>query len=247
MDDKFASHDDEARVGETVYIVGEDIRQFAAISQKVVDNLDAWIGGAPSPTISQSPLVLTLKEKSKSPDDPNGLMALDLQLSLLARKLGLWTVEQCSDGTRNFVDTERMREAFSAHTEADLREAIAELKTDGFIETSEGLGGQFPAYRPNLELYLTFDGIAFGTNTMADIVQVAEAAIAYVEGVDVPELFKKTGWTLRRFNPILDYVASQIPDGRVVRTWGTGFTIVTFFVMEEDKVQLKRFIKRLQG
>ena len=52
MDDKFADHARDARVGETIHLVGEDIRQFAAVAQCVVDALDAWLaGGIPATTV----------------------------------------------------------------------------------------------------------------------------------------------------------------------------------------------------
>jgi hypothetical protein len=247
VDGQFATHASDAKVGETVHLVGEDIRTFAAIAQKVVDALDGWLGGSRSPTTNQSPPLLTVKEPAVNPDDPKDLMGLDLQLSLLARKLALWTAEQCADGERNFVNREAMREAFKDSSDDELREAIAELKMDGFVQTSGEMSAAIPAFRPNLELYLTFDGKAFGTDPMADTVTVAELALEYENGVDVEEMFKKTGWTLRRYNPILDHVASQVPDGRVSRTWGSGFTVYGFFLMDEDRVQMKRFIKRLRG
>jgi hypothetical protein len=54
VDSKFAEHAEEARLGETVQLVGGDVRRFAAICQNVVDSLDEWLCGAPSPTIGQS-------------------------------------------------------------------------------------------------------------------------------------------------------------------------------------------------
>jgi hypothetical protein len=112
VDDKFATHAADAKVGETVHLVGEDIRAFAAICQKVIDRLDAWLGGSPSPTIGDDPLLATIKELPVSPDDPKNLMALDVDLSLLARKIALWTAEQCQDGMGNrFINGERLRGA----------------------------------------------------------------------------------------------------------------------------------------
>lgn len=73
VDDKFATHENDAKVGETVNLVGEDIKQFAAISQKVIDNLDTWLGGSPSPTI-ESPSLLLSKMPTHTPDDPQNLM-----------------------------------------------------------------------------------------------------------------------------------------------------------------------------
>jgi hypothetical protein len=50
VDAKFAQHAQDAKVGETVRLVGEDIRVFAAVSQIVVDRLDTWLAdGKPAP------------------------------------------------------------------------------------------------------------------------------------------------------------------------------------------------------
>jgi hypothetical protein len=247
VDDKFATHASDAKVGETVHLVGEDIRQFAAISQKVVDALDTWLGGAPSPTINQSPLLLTVKEPPVNPDDPKNLMGMDLQLSLLARKVAVWVAEQDVDGRRNFVDPDKLREAFKDSSEAELEEAIAELETDGFAEMSRTLGGGLPHFRPSLDLYLTFDGPAFGRDPIADTVTVAEFALAGPDGVNAEKVFEQTGWDERRFNPAFEHVASQIPDGRVSKTLGTKFAVPFFHMLAEDRVRMKRFVANLKG
>ena len=49
VDLKFAEHAEEARLGETVQLVGDDVRRFAAICQIVIDALDAWLAVRPRP------------------------------------------------------------------------------------------------------------------------------------------------------------------------------------------------------
>jgi len=247
VDDKFATHDGGAKVGETVHLVGEDIRQFAAISQTVVDALDTWLGGSPSPTINQSPLLLTAKEPAVNPDDPKNLMGLDLELSLLARKVAVWVAERDSDGWRNFVDPDRLREDFKDNSDAELEEAIAELETDGFAEMSRTLGGGLPAFRPSLDLYLTFDGPAFDRDPIADTVTVGELVLAGDDSVSAEKIFEQTCWDVRRFNPAFEHIASQIPDGRVSKTFGTKFTVPWFHMLSEDRVRMKRFVANLKG
>ena len=246
VDDKFATHASDAKVGETVNLVGEDICQFAAIGQKVIDKLDTWLGGSASPTISQSPLLLTVKAPAMNPDDPSNLMGMDLQLSLLARKIAVWVAEQDADGWRNFVDPDKLREAFKDNTDAELEEAIAELKTDGFAEMSRALGRGLPHFRPSLDLYLTFDGPVFDRDPIADTVTVAELALAGPDNVSAETVFTQTGWDQRRFNPAFEHVASQIPDGRVSRTSGTKFKVPFFLMLAEDRVRMKRFVAILK-
>lgn len=247
VDDKFATHANDAKVGETVCLVGEDIRQFAAISQKVIDRLDTWLGGSPSPTIAQPPSHITIKEPTENADDPKNLMTLDLELSLLARKVAVWVAEQCPDGRRNYVDIGSLREAFKDNSDSELEEAIAELETDGFAEMSRSLGSGIPHFRPSLDLYLTFDGPAFGRDPIADTVTVAELTLAGPDGVSAESVFTQTGWDIRRFNPAFEHVASQIPDGRVSRSSGTKFSVPFFHLLAEDRVRVKRLVAGLKG
>ncbi len=248
VDNKFAAHANDAKVGETVGLVGADIQQFAAIGQKVVDSLDSWLCGSPSPTIKHSAsLMMMITEPTMDSNDPKGLMALDLQLSLLARKVALWVAEHCPDGSRNFVDANKLREEFKENSEEQLDEAIAELTTDGYVELSRTLGGGLPHFRPSLDLYLTFDGLAFGRDPIADIVTVAELALAGSDSVNTEGLFAQTGWDVRRFNPALEYIATQIPDGRVGRHMGTKLSVSFFHLLAEDRVQVKRLVARFKS
>lgn len=246
VDEKFATHESDAKVGETVNLVGEDINVFAAISQKVINNLDGWLGGAPSPTIDSSTLFLS-KMSKHIPDDPHNLMSLDLKLSLLARKVGLWVARQCADGTCNHVDVDELKIAFAAESAGVLEEAIAELETDGFAQMSRTMGGGIPQFRPTLDLYLTFDGPAFGRDPIADTVTVAELALSGSDSVNAENIFSQTGWNVRRFNPAFEHVASQIPDGRVSRSYGTQFGVSYFLLLAEDRVHVKRLVARLKG
>ncbi len=246
VDDKFAAHASDAKVGETVHLLGEDIRQFAALGQKVIDKLDAWLGGSPSPTISQSPLLLTVEAPAINPDDRNDLLGMDLKLSLLARKVAVWVALQDPDGWRNFVDPDKLRSAFQDNTEAELEEAIAELQMDGFAEVSHTFGGGLPHFQPSLDLYLTFDRPAFGRDPVADTVTVAELALAGPDSVNAETIFAQTGWNERRFNPAFEHVASQIPDGRVSRASGTKFIVSFFHMLAEDRVRIKRFVANLK-
>ena len=44
VDEKFAEHANEARTGETVRLLSDDVKLFTSLAQKVVDNLDKWVG-----------------------------------------------------------------------------------------------------------------------------------------------------------------------------------------------------------
>jgi hypothetical protein len=112
---------------------------------------------------------------------------------------------------------------------------------------SRTLGGGLPHFRPSLDLYLTFDGPAFGRDPIADTVAVAEFALAGPDSVIAEKVFEQTGWDERRFNPAFEHVASQIPDGRVSKSYGTRFIVPFFHMLAEDRVRLKRFVANLKG
>lgn len=248
MDERFADFDEDARIGETVHLVADDIRAFAAIGQRVIDRLDAWLGGGASPTIGEAPLKgeTVMSKTSPEPSSEEArLKTLDLELSPLARRVGLWIARNCPDGMRQFANGEKVRAAFEASEEADLAEALAELETDGFVTSSRGLGPRIPSIRPTVDLYATFDPIAVGFDPVADAVTLTERVLAGDDSVGVPELCASTGWPHRRFNPALALVVANVGDGRVSRTNDGEFPTRSFFLLAEDRVALKRFATKL--
>jgi hypothetical protein len=244
VDDKFAPYDPDAKVGETVELVGEDIRQFALISQRVIDQLDGWLAGSPSPTIGRTePLIL--KQPVTRPDDPDNLSAMNNDLSLLARKLGLWIARHCPAGRRDFVQTDALLSDFADVPRQEVVEAIAELGVDGFLDAHRTLGGDIPHVQPTLDLYLTFDGLAFGTNPLADVAAVGLLVLDGPDAVNVEGVFQATGWPLRRFNPAITAVSSKLPDGRVMRSLDAQHGVAAMHLLAEDRVELKRYVARL--
>src|SRR6185437_532621 len=122
VDEKFAEHANDARVGETVHLVGEDVRRFAAIGQKVIDHLDAWLVGAPSPTIEQraegdgAAAGASLATSTAEEDVPTD----DLQLGALARQVGRWFSEQSRDGMGRPTTGASVQNAFPDASVGDL-------------------------------------------------------------------------------------------------------------------------------
>ena len=244
VDEKFATHAEDAKIGETVHLVGEDIRHFANVSQKVVDRLDGWLGGSPSPTIGEvSPIVVAPREIRTTMDDR--LAELNLELSLLARKLGLWVAQRCPNGMREHIDEDDVLKAFEGVADRDLAEAIAELEADGFGSVTRFSGQRLPLFRPSNDLYVTFDPIASGTDPMADAVVLAGRALEEDDGVNVRALHTASEWSLRRFNPALAVVVSQIDDRRVSKTMSGEYQTTWFGLLPEDRIALKRFIQRM--
>lgn len=242
VDEKFAAHAEDAKIGETVHLVGEDIRQFARIGQKVVDRLDGWLGGAPSPFIGQEQLQILSPQEHKI-DIEDELAALNVDLSPLARRLGLWVAQHCSNGMREHVEEDEVFAEFDGETDRDLEEAIAELDADGFGSVSRFSGQRLPLFRPSNDLYVTFDPIAHGHDPMVDAVVLAKGALEGDDGVNVAALHEASGWSHRRFNPALTIVLSQVDDRRVSKTMSE-YPTSFFHLLSEDRVALKRFIQR---
>lgn len=246
VDERFATHAEDARIGETVHLVGEDIRQFAAVGQKVIDRLDEWLAGSPSPTIGEPLQIKSVPRETKTTVDEQ-LAALDLELSTLARRLGLWITSRCPDGMRGHVEEGEVLSAFDGIQTGDLAEAMAELEADGFGSLSRFSGQRLPLFQPTNDLYVTFDPLASGHDPMADAVTLAETALAGDGSINVGDFHTASGWERRRFNPALTVLVSQIGDGRVSRSLCAEYPTRWFRLLAEDRVALKRFIKRVSG
>lgn len=246
VDERFATHAADARIGETVHLVGEDIRQFAAVGQEVVDQLDSWLVGAPSPTIGAAPEISAPAQMLELTMDDR-LAALDLDLSPLARKFGSWVATRCQDGMCEHVDEEEVIAAFEGTDYRDLAEAMAELEADGFGSVSRFSGRRLPLFRPGNDLYVTFDPIALGHEPMDDALLITEKVLAGDDSVNVAQLHSELDWPRRRFNPAVAIVVSQIDDRRISKTLSGEYPTRSFHLLAEDRVALKRFIKRIKG
>lgn len=251
VDAKFAEHADDARVGETIHLVGEDICLFADLSQRAVDRLDTWLSNAPAPTTIQ-PLGTsgTSDDRGKSTSSEEAMALsvddMDLNLGPLARHLGRWLAEQSEVGMTWPISDDAILADFTNVSPADLAEAAAELEIEGFVTTSLR-GSQLPHIRPTLDLYATFDPIAVGSNPVADALALTKMVLAGEASVNVADLHAKTGWTLRRFNPAIGLVIAQVDDRRVSKTIDNTYPARSFHLLPEDRVALKRFAAQLEA
>lgn len=239
IDAKFAQLSDEAGVGETVHLIGEDIRAFAALAKKVVDALDDWLGGVSIPARERAEKVENEVEVAGS-DSAN---AADLGLTDLAYRLGVWLVEKSPDGLARPVDGNQVVAAFGEVAERDLRDAVAELETDGYVKTRSLLNG-FPLMSYRIELFSTFDPLVSGADPTLDAVELARMTLEMDRGVDVAALHERTGWELRRFNPALAVMLTHIDERRVSRSGDGRYPTRHFAVVPADRVQLRRFVDR---
>lgn len=247
VDSKFAQHAEDAKVGETVRLVGEDIRVFAALSQAVVDRLDLWLAGdRPAPSALAAPA--SAANPIAAPMAPLAEAALDqYQLGATARRLGKWLASQSTEGRTRGPDREAMAEAFAGVTDLDLEDAVAELAAEGFVTTSHDLGARLPHVALTLDLYAVFDPIVRGTSPMDDAGALAVMVLEIGESISVPDLHAQSTWPLRQFNPALGILISQIDERRVSKMMGSEYPTRSFHLMADDRVALKRFAARFGG
>lgn len=244
VDAKFAEHAEDARVGETIHLVGEDIRQFADFSQLVVDRLDAWLGtSCPSELTRETPHAakadqVTAAKAAKVPGPSD--------LSETARRLGAYIAEQSKEGMVAYpIRGRAVAAAFADVTSSELAEAIAELESDGFASTSLS-GTELPDIRPTLDLYATFDPIALGSDPLGDALALTAMVLEETGSIPLAQLHAKTGWSQRRFNPAAGLVIAQVDDQHVSRTMEPNYPAHWFRVDASDRVALKRFAARLE-
>lgn len=131
VDAKFTEHAADARLGETVHLVGEDIRQFAELADQVVKRLDEWLVDGAALAESDS----DRSDEDDQPSDHSGIAVNDEaieELSPLARRLGRWLSESSEDGMSGPVTEGAVLAVFSDVPLKELELAVAELDADGF-------------------------------------------------------------------------------------------------------------------
>jgi hypothetical protein len=251
VDSKFAEHAEEARLGETVQLVGDDVRHFAAICQRVVDALDEWLCGAPSPTIGISEIEGETPAASKSKKQ----MTLDdvaLDVSPLVKEIALWMAKQSMNGLPYLENGSDLIAAFPEASHRELSRAIAELESEGLATLAGGIGREVPQPFPTTDLYAVFDPVACGTDPHIDacdlirrVLEKAKAENSVSYGVSAPELLAETGWTHRRLNPAVALMIAQVDDRRVSKSLDGEFAARSFHIMADDELALERFLKRM--
>jgi hypothetical protein len=185
-DAAFAERAADARLGETVPLVGGDILQFAEIGQMVVNHIDGWLAdGAGPPAAERAPTKPIVAPAIKEP------ATLQIgELGPLAVRVGLWVSEQSLNGFGDFVPEEALRKAFPDAGEQDLGFAVAELAKDRYLETTSYLANRLPRMRATVELFITFDPHAVKTDPATDVVTLVDMALATKMG-SLPRSFTR--------------------------------------------------------
>lgn len=242
MDEKFASHSQEARVGETVRLVASDVIAFAESCQHIINGLDNWLTGSKEAAeiidVSKSQPVEPQATASEAKED------YGLDLSPLAQELGVWIAKESRDGmTYNLVKNDALTAAFPEHTD-QLVEAIAELELEGYLKTTR-FGEPLPHMQPTVDLFASFDRYAIGHDPFDDSLELMEKIVADTDDQTASaDLHKATGWTIRRFNPALALVLPRINDGWTSQELSSEYPARSFLLRPTDRVAFKRFLKQ---
>jgi hypothetical protein len=242
-DAAFAEHAADARLGETVPLVGDDILQFAEIGQMAIDAIDAWLAnGAVPPAAAFATTKPIVAPAAKEPP------AVQIgELGPLAVAIGLWAAKRSEKGFDEFFQEEELTEAFPDASMDQLGIAVAELAKDGYVTTTSFISRRLPHALSTVELFLAFDPHAVGNNPAEDVVTLVDLALASTESMGAEELHKVTGWPLRRFNPAFVYMLSQIDDRRVLKGGMDEYAARGFVLLDSDRVDLRRIAARLRS
>ncbi len=244
-DDKFATHSDETKIGETIKLVGEDILGFAKTCEKVIGNVNDWLAGLPTPDPSEGAEV-----KLPSDSEPPSVaakIAKEFDLSEEAAELGLHVVQSNETGMRDLVRSQDLKEHSPDWTDKKLSQAIAELEVDQFVSCLRTLGGGVPDFRIELELYASFDPLGADNDPMLDAAKLAEITLRQDKPGNVEGLHEHSDWPLRRFNPALSIMLTHIDDRRISRAGYGKYPTRHFGLLDEDRVALRRFAKRFSS
>lgn len=241
VDAKFAQQAADARLGETVHLLAEDIREFSALALKVVSALDDWLAGQTLPVRE--------RRAREEKDDPvvtdEERRAKELGISPLGYRLGSWLSQSSTDGLEHPVQSDEIGAAFEGIAESDMRMAVAELEADNYIKTWRSMSreGIPPVVRLE-QLFLTFDPLVGEFDPTLDAVELAEEVGKEEKSVSTQELHEATGWPSRRFNPALSRMLLEIEDRHVSKTMDTHYPTRHFFIDAGDRVSLRRFVDR---
>lgn len=247
MDDRFATHAEDARVGETVSLVADEVREFASLCQRVIDGLDDWLCGLPTPASELAGDAATTKESTvatstkKPPVDDIGL-----NISPLAVRIAKFVCQSSETGFSDMISDAALAAEFPNDNQAELSEAIAELEMDGYITTIKR-GRNLPYTTPTLDLFATFDPHVMGSDPLKDSVELVKLILASQENVNSASLHEQSGMTLRRFNPALGFIVAQIDDRHVSKEVNRTYPSRFLLLDATDRVSLRRFMERSEG
>ena len=241
IDTKFLDHATEAKLGETVALVAQDVNRFAETCYTVVQNVDSWLAGMPSPPTREPD-----EEEELRVIDVNDTQKLSAEIGLTEEAINIakFLIESSENGIPDSMAEKTLTEKFPDVESQTLNEALAELEIDGFIEVVRGLGQGISAIHMELELFASFDPIFTENDPHADAATLASLLLEQENAGNVEQLHEISGWALRRFNPALAILSQEIDDRRVSKTDHGKYPIRNFVLTDIDRVKLRRLVSR---
>lgn len=237
VDAKFTQHAKEAKLGETVELVAADVRAFATLCNMVVRRIDDMLGDMPLPPPADQ------TEAEAATPAPTEMVG---DLTPEGSELGKWICKASVDGLPDHLDDDALRAAFPGWSTDQLAEALADLAEDDYVSLTHTLSERLPRVHIGADLFLTFDPICMESDPIADALQLIPLVLDK-ESVDVPALHIESGMSLRRFNPAIGMIIAEIGEGRVSEVYVEHYPAPYFFVVDSDRVAIKRLARRLQG
>jgi hypothetical protein len=236
VDAKFAERAQEAKLGETVGLVATDIRTFAALCRRVIGRLDDLVADQEFLPVANQPQPASTPASAEAIGD----------LTPEGTAVGTWICKSSTTGLPDLVDEQALIGGFSSMTEDQLAEAVADLAEDGFVTLTHLISNRLPRVHVAEDLFLTFDPHCLGSDPIADARSLIPLVLAK-KNISLPELHAESGLDLRRFNPAIGLIMAEVGEGRVSRSWLEGYATPYFFLLDEDRVAIKRLERRLAG
>lgn len=234
VDAKFAEQAQQAKLGETVGLVAADIRIFAAMCCRVVDRVDDLLAGQELLPAAQHSAVV----EASAPVEAIG------DLTPAGTAVGKWICSGSVDGLTGPLDEQALIDAFPEMSKDQLAEALADLAEDGYVTLTHLISARLPRVHVSEDLFIAFDPFCLGHDPAADA-QTLIPLVLSKESVSLPELHTESGLPLRRFNPAVGMIIAEVDEGRVSSAWLEGYPARYFFIVDADRIAIKRLARRL--
>jgi len=165
-------------------------------------------------------------------------------LSSLAQRLGRHMAERCTKGLPQHFG-EDLLEAFPDEDRQSIGRALAELEADGLVTLTHVMGPHLPRVRTTVELFTATDAAITGHDPVEDSVHLAGLLIQNPRlGGRASDLEQASGWDRRRFNPAFALLIPCVADGRVRKSLQDDYPTMGVVLMDEDVIQLTRYVER---
>jgi hypothetical protein len=121
------------------------------------------------------------------------ILAPRLEIGEIATAVGLWLAASSEDGLSSPVMFDGIERAFPEIAEADLHDAIFELKHLRFVTTFPVIGAPIYIVTPTVYLFVVFDFAAIGNDPVTDAATLANMILLDEALASIPRLDQACG------------------------------------------------------